>query len=418
MVDPSLQFWLSVVMATAWVILSVTLVLFALSRIKKHADSKEGWQPSYMEMSAIWAAISALWWIIAGGFAADRMTCIISASLFGLSIGALVGFIFTSYTEESNSVGKVRDWLVAALATLSLAEAATGAVHVRQLLALFNDPAMSYPMGVTLANIVAFAVLGFWGSFILRELFLNIRFARARNERKRLELALDDVEPAIKQIAVDRRTSLSHIRDGGVATPEQRDVAARIVNLVRAAKISFEGLAKDQALIVAECYALSEHFDAAASMFVRIVERFGFDEQAVEGAAYCYECLGAFPHAAKILEQHRDKMGEHIDQWLGYYLLWVVDRLEDAASRSLRYIRHNPEIDLVAANLNLACAHAQLFARDGNPSDRLQALRIVRRMVEIQPDLKEWFRRRAVWDQDFFVLKNDPDFLQAVGPSI
>jgi hypothetical protein len=47
---------------------------------------------------------------------------VVSLSLSSFTIGALAGFLFTSYGEETSTVGKVRDWLIGGLTGLAIAK--------------------------------------------------------------------------------------------------------------------------------------------------------------------------------------------------------------------------------------------------------------------------------------------------------
>ena len=69
------------------------------------------------------AALSVVWWIVAGQHDKSRLVCVIALSLASFMVGCMVGFLFTSYGEEAGSVGKVRDWLVGGITALTVTQA-------------------------------------------------------------------------------------------------------------------------------------------------------------------------------------------------------------------------------------------------------------------------------------------------------
>jgi hypothetical protein len=98
-------------------------------------------------------------------------------------VGCLVGFLFTSYGEESGTVGKIRDWLIGGITGLTIAKA--GAIK-GLLLAFAAGPGPS-EFALTVSFAVVYAVLGFFFMFFQRELILNVVLAESRAERGRVD---------------------------------------------------------------------------------------------------------------------------------------------------------------------------------------------------------------------------------------
>ena len=72
---------------------------------------------------SIWgiAVTAILLWVLLAGYHHWWRACLLTG-LAGATfvIGALVGFVFTTYDEESDTIGKVKDWLIGSLAAITL----------------------------------------------------------------------------------------------------------------------------------------------------------------------------------------------------------------------------------------------------------------------------------------------------------
>ena len=69
------------------------------------------------------ALLSCIWWWVAAQGLLWRLVLTVALSLASFMVRCLMGFVFTSYGEETNTVGKVRDWLIGGLAGLTIAKA-------------------------------------------------------------------------------------------------------------------------------------------------------------------------------------------------------------------------------------------------------------------------------------------------------
>jgi len=79
------------------------------------------------------AVLSVIWWVIAGEHSLQRTVLIIWLSLASFIAGCLIGFLFSSYGEEGNTLGKLRDWLVGGITALTVSNAAA----IKRVLAVF-----------------------------------------------------------------------------------------------------------------------------------------------------------------------------------------------------------------------------------------------------------------------------------------
>ena len=112
-----------------------------------------------------------------------RFILLIALAGAAFIVGSLAGFVFTTYGDETASVGKVKDWLVGAVAGLTVVE--FGRLHA--VLLLFAATASSADFALTLATAMIFAGGGFYFMFFGRELIFNIPLAQKRAERFLIE---------------------------------------------------------------------------------------------------------------------------------------------------------------------------------------------------------------------------------------
>jgi hypothetical protein len=94
----------------------------------------------------------------------------------------MVGFLFTSYGEESSTVGKIRDWIIGGISGVTFAQIIDRESALKRVLSSFtmggaNDSALVVGAAVT------YSVLGFFFMFLQRELILNVVLAKSREER-------------------------------------------------------------------------------------------------------------------------------------------------------------------------------------------------------------------------------------------
>ena len=82
--------------------------------------SKREWGPAVTW--SLTAIASLVFWGLEGRGSMMNWILVASLSLSSFTIGALAGFLFTSYGEETSTVGKVRDWLIGGLTGLTIAK--------------------------------------------------------------------------------------------------------------------------------------------------------------------------------------------------------------------------------------------------------------------------------------------------------
>src|SRR6266852_4762624 len=129
------------------------------------------------------AIVSVGWWIIASQHSRWRLVLVVGLSLSSFMVGCLVGFLFTSYGEETGTVGKIRDWLIGGITGITIAKAGA----IKGLLLTFAAGAGPSEFALAISSAVVYAVLGFFFMFFQRELILNVLLAQSRAERGTIE---------------------------------------------------------------------------------------------------------------------------------------------------------------------------------------------------------------------------------------
>jgi len=112
----------------------------------------------------------------------------------------------------------------------------------------------------------------------------------------------------------------------------------------------------------------------------------------------------------------------YIQQWLGYFLLYV-DREKEAIQLSENYHDRFPNED--SAVFNAACGYAQLYEKDlkekgidedKTSSNRRCALDRLREALKLEPTFATTVAEKWVEsDESFYSLRNDSEFHQIVG---
>jgi len=198
---------------------------------------------------------AVIWWVVGGGFDAARVTALMGTSFAAFTCGGIIGFLFTSYDEEQKSVGRIREWLVGGLATLTLVKVfGAGAGDRAEALVTFlsQNPSDKHLHATAL---VIFGILGFFNVFFVRETIWNLLFAEARRKRRGIEQTPDvtvkqRLTDAIGKLAVTdlekTKSALKALGAKGTAPAEINDAKDQLQSSVRNARTAedVESIAK------------------------------------------------------------------------------------------------------------------------------------------------------------------------------
>src|SRR5579872_812862 len=133
------------------------------------------------------------WWSLESQLNLRRFVLAVAISLSSFMIGSLIGFLFSSHGEEADTIGKVRDWVIGGITTLTIAKAA----QIKATITTFAADQGPNEFAIAFGAAVAYAALGFAFMYFLREIYLNPLLAERRRERGIIE-GTRQVEQVVK----------------------------------------------------------------------------------------------------------------------------------------------------------------------------------------------------------------------------
>jgi tetratricopeptide (TPR) repeat protein len=395
----------------------------------------------------IWIAIavaSLLWWGIEGGWCLSRVVLIGGLSLAAFMAGSLIGFLFSSHGEETDTVGKVRDWFIGGITTLTIAKAAA----LKGTITTFAAGPGPNPFAIAFGAAIAYTALGFFFMYFWRELFFNIDLTKSRQERTALEDSKQVAEQVVKAFQVklpaDILTGGHDVSD--ITNPQQKQAAQELENdlssddvktfLDEVNKDLQDGTTLDWDTIskVAYIQYYKTYFEkddkvkqarCALDWIRRALMLNPHNADMTTKCADMLAAIGDYQGAVIILESmvHRPDAPLMVRQWMGYLLLFVPHRAAD----SIRY--SNDYLQLVGQDndtlFNISCAYAQAYCEGPGAEPNLEnqqvnydkALEYLGMALQHEPDyasvvLSKWTSK----GESFQCFAKDPKFLELVTP--
>ncbi len=393
--------------------------------------------------------LSILWWVLAGQFSLLRSILVASISLAALATGCITGFVFTSYGEETGTIGKIRDALVGGATALTIAKASA----IKNLVLTFAFGPGPREFAVVAGSAVVFSVFGFLSMFLLRELVWNVLLAKKRAERDQIE-GTKSAGLITQQLTTALPVSiLSGIEDIDDLVESRKDDAERFRQqldsddvkkfLDDAEEATRNGTPIDWDVVskVANLHYYKTYFEKDGEKEAQEELAYQWIRRAllmnpfhVDFIVKCADVLGMmnrYLEAVKMLED-LDRTNEapaYLKQWLGYFLLFVPNREDDAIRYSREYHRKFP--DDGDPLFNIACGYAQKYCtlkeqlkRSGVEASadlkelRDEAVNYMRQALALEPDyadtvLAKWFAK----GESFECLSDDKELLSLLGKS-
>lgn len=383
---------------------------------------KNPWQ------TTIWigiAVLSIVWWFIAAERSLQRGILIVWLSLASFAVGALIGFLFSSYGEES-SIGKIRDWLVGVITALTVAKAAS----FKSVLLLFASGNAPAELAFAVGAAVFYAAAGFFFMFFQRELILNVILAQSRAERGKLEGSQEAGHVIQHFLARLPASVLAGVSDISEITeiPDKKEVQQlrdllysddvqtflkEVEDTGLSGSLDWDTVSKTAYILYYRTYF--EQDDATYRASVRktlewITRALNMNPLHVDLTIKYADMLGANKEddaAIAVLERLalRPEAPIYVKQWLGYYLLSRPDRLDEAIHLSEEYHRLFPrETD---SFFNIAYAYAQKYCQELRESgqttipkseNRQKALSYLKSALQDQPAMTA--KLQARWFED------------------
>lgn len=364
-----------------------------------------------------------LLWTAVGQFDPMRVGALIATGGAGFAVGSLIGFLFFNLGDRAKVIERLRDLILGTLAGATFASFGQLRLSMHEFLKLLGGggPDENYQVGLLACNGLLCSAAGFFLLFWICEFVWNK--AQAANQRDIDELRQAELQkkagPVLEKVAVD----LSSITKPDPSTPgpstaapspEQVQAGQLLLNNPAVAKAQGAELSDTTLLRIAQAKLATGDETGAEADFRELLRRNAYIKDAVVGLANILEDRGNYLGAATIIESHLDTLGASGRRWLGYYLLWVPDRLNEAVRFNQELLNDDPH-DLTA-KFNLACALAQLYGRsDAKPQEQRQRIiKMLQELVAEEPGYKALIQRWSSEGGDFSSLGSDPEFRKLI----
>jgi tetratricopeptide (TPR) repeat protein len=386
---------------------------------------------------------SIYWWQIAGQGEPRRVVLLAALGLASFSVGSVAGFLFTSYGEEQGTLGKIRDWIIGGVTGLGLAEAIEQGGTLKRILHTFQFSDGTADFGLVISVAVVYCVLGFFFMFFQRELTLNVSLATRRAERGRLD-GTHQAGLALQQITIGLPASvLTGIDDVFEIDEENREKVERLQIVLYSLDVEKFVSQADQAThegIVLDWDAVSK------TAYIHYYRSYFEKKESAERSSQISKALEWIQRALFMNPLHVDLTMKYADmlaldeqyepavailerlnldstapmtvkQWLGYFLLFLPDRINDAIKFSESFLAQFPDDSY--ALFNLSCGFAQLYCEEAkfkegtvaSSTNRQNALKYLKDALTLDPDFATTVRDKwTVKGESFDCFKKDDDF--------
>ena len=407
---------------------------------RKRKDKRDLFLPTWIGV----AVVSVLWWVAESG--GNRWRFILSAaiSLTAFMVGSLIGFLFSSHGEEVDTIGRIRDWVIGGITTLTIAKAASIKATIMNFEVVKDDKEFAVAFGAA----IAYFAMGFAFMYFLRELYLNPLLAERRRERGIIE-GTRSVDQVVKSSFAKLPASIlaqgPDVND--ISNPEKKEAANKLrddffshdvdafIDQVKnsvdqCAGVDWDDVAKVANIEYYRTYFVQQSEKATqAKLAIEWIQRtLMFNPHNVDLVTKYADMLtvtGDYTGAVGILERlvRQPDAPLMVRQWLGYFLLYVSHRAVDAIKYSNDYrALVGEDTDSL---FNIACAYAQAYCEgpgaepglEDPATNHAQALEFLKLALEREPDyaatvLGKW----AKPGESFSCFAQDPDFVRLVAP--
>ena len=402
---------------------------------------KVGWSPTKTWLSI--TAASMAFWLLMGQLSVWRSVLVVALSLASFSVGSIAGFLFTSYGEESATVGKVRDWLIGGLTGLTIAKISS----IKAILLTFAAAPGPQEFAITIGVCCTYLGLGFFFMFFQRELILNVLLAESRAQRSRIDGTNHAGLVTQKLLAAFPPSLLSGIDDIDDLVQKEDPEAEKLKSLLYSEDVetflkeaedatkSGQNLDWDVISKVAYLQYYRTYFEkgdkkdrqeeTADEWLLRALLMNPRHADLTAKRADVSGMMKNYSEAVAILERliQSPEAPAYVEQWLGYFLLFLPGREHDAIKYSDDYHARFP--DESDSLFNSACAFAQLYCKeikdckmsaDLSSEFRRKALEKLREGLLIEPEFAETVRNKLTEPGDSFdCMSTDSEFRYVAG---
>jgi tetratricopeptide (TPR) repeat protein len=387
---------------------------------------------------SVFGLISVVWWVVAGQGSWQRTVLLMWLSLASFMAGTVLGFLFSSYGEEEGSLGKIRDWLVGLITALTVVKAAVlkDALHY---FTMGPDPIeFAYALGAA----VVYVAMGFFFMFFARGLFLNVSLARGRQERDALAKAegktAEIVQAAIVRLPASYLSGVSSLDDvPELAAKEREDLTKALSdasvdeflkyadNAAANGSLDWDMVFKAANIHYYRTYLRDDNEAEVKTAIDWIVRALNMNPKHIDLTLKYADMLGAkedYSSAVAVLERLAPlpEAPAIVKQWLGYYLRFMPNRLDESIRLSTEYHAMFPNETDAAFSIAWAYAAKHGVAVDAGNKEgageyRRKALDTLKDALFAVPGMKD--RIRDKWTKKgaaFGGLAGDPEFAALV----
>lgn len=395
---------------------------------------KNPWGPSTTWITI--GVLSLLWWYVAGQGSLEKRVMLVWLSLASFMVGSLVGFLFSSYGEESSTLGKIRDWLVGVITALTVAKAAS----IKGVLDYFAGSS-GLPFAHTVAAAVFYVGLGFFFMFFQRELILNILLAQSRAERGKVEgsqQATEAIQHLLLRLPVSLLTGVDYVEEVPdisekeakrlrdlLYAPDVETFLKEADDAVTHGSVDWDVAVKAAYILYYRTYFEKDNSDLIDNALQWITRVLNMNPLHVDLTMRYADLLGAqedYEAATAVLERLilREEAPALARQWLGYYFRYVEGRWDDAIRYSEEYHKMFPQetdslFNVAYVYLQKYCKELRVDRKTENKEskNREHALKALEAALQDQPEMRDTVRK---WTEGKGpqCIKNDQDFLSLI----
>ncbi len=416
-------------------------------------DQKDG-GPKYYQWGTVLTIFLALltvftifWCLLLGSGRLERASLALVLCASSFCVGSALGFMFSIFGDEQQQFGKIQDAMIAlgsGIAGAGLARAAA----LGRLLGRVPVLAVNKDLNSSFSNLTAvtFFVIGFFFMYFYRKLAINPALAEARGAIDRLQQTgaasrtatavterlsqslllgrqyIDEVEDLDPVEANKLREELFAEDVNQFLVASEQDVRRGISlpqdNVALAARLNYY-----RVYFQKDDVARSQQESIALEWIRRALIRDPGNPDLQIKMADILALQEIYKDAVSILERlERDEDSpQYVQQWLGYFLLFIDGREEQAIRVSLQYHERFP--DDSSSLFNAACGYAQLYQKELSDygtdelrdSDyRRQSLALLGRATKLDPELRALARKHSVDGDSFEALRDDGEFIRII----
>jgi tetratricopeptide (TPR) repeat protein len=415
----------------------------------KNKETLEKW--IFVCFSILVAILTVVWCIYLGDKNVERVSLALITCSAAFALGSIVGFLFSIFGGEEAPFGKIRNAVIA----LASGIAGIGIAKVNEVGAkigeidLFGKPSEQNAWFSALF-VITYAVAGFYFMYLLRLLVLNPALAKSQKETNLIQLSgnagkvASDLGKILKPSVLLGRDYIADIvKEGGPQAEElQKQLFGDVVNsfldgcekdLESGSELQLDNITKAAVIHYYRAYFESEdpknrekremQLQRAIDWINRALLRDPLDPEFNIKLADIYGMQNQYEEAVSILERmERDEDSpQYVQQWLGYFLLYIEGREMDSIRHSLEYYERFR--DESACLLNASRAYAQLYTQElqkrkvkaiSHSKNRQKSLKYLEQAVKSDAEFKAIARKHAVEGDSFESLVTDNEFKRII----